>query len=87
MGGNDGESRRFHLFGMRIGMKTASLEPGLELALRLCIPCGAHGGMASGRKDMRDVAAPGPARKRKAGREYGDVVFGAGPVIAARARP
>ena len=82
MGGNDGESRRFHL----VGMKTAILEPGLELALGLGIPCGTHGYVAGGRKDMRDVAAPRPARKGEAGRKHRDVLLG-GPVVAARGRP
>jgi hypothetical protein len=82
MGGNDGESRRFHL----VGMKTAILEPGLELALGLGVPCGTHGYVAGGRKDMRDVAAPHPARKGEAGWELRGVLLG-GPVVPAGGRP
>ena len=63
MGENDGASRRFHLFGM----KTSILEPGLELALGLAVPCGTHGYVVSGGKHMGSIATACPARQREAG--------------------
>jgi len=55
-------------------MKTTILEPGLELALGLAVPCGTHGHVVSGGKDMGHVATAGPARQRKAGWKHCRIV-------------
>ena len=72
MGENDGASRRFRL----IGMETSMLEPGLELALGLDVPCGPHGYIVSGGKDVGSVATACPARQREAGRKHRRVFAG-----------
>jgi hypothetical protein len=82
MGENDGESRRFHLFGM----KTSSLEPGLEVALLLGIPGCALGGVVDGRIHVGCIAAPHPTRQRKVGRKQCDMI-GCGVALPVSRRP
>jgi hypothetical protein len=86
--GNDGASRRFHLEGGRSALpdnaisavrfklvEPTGLKPGLEMALRLCIPRGTRNMPGAGMR-VRYVAPIGPARQGEPGREEGGMLLG-----------